>query len=90
MRNIKQVTILLEIIESESFVIRVKRYAAAIFYKNYSDFQYKGMIFNINNVDDLVIETYINVCRAAQNNNELKDFNEEQAFEYFKKHKRWV
>ena len=30
------------------------------------------MIFNINNVDDLVTEAYINVCQAVENNNDLK------------------
>ena len=54
---------MLEIIETESFIIRVQKIAAAIFYNNYSDFQYKGMILNINNVDDLVTEAYINVLK---------------------------
>ena len=43
------------------------------------------MIFNINNVDDLVTEAYINVCQAVENNNDLKNFNEKQAITYFKK-----
>tara|TARA_A100001015_G_scaffold252344_1_gene291866 strand:+ start:2611 stop:3216 length:606 start_codon:yes stop_codon:yes gene_type:complete len=76
---------LLEIIETESFIIRMQKIAATIFYNNYSDFQYKGMIFNINNVDDLVTEAYINVCQAVENNNDLKNFNEKQAITYFKK-----
>ena len=63
---------MLEIIETESFIIRMQKIAATIFYNNYSDFQYKGMIFNINNVDDLVTEAYINVCQAVENNNDLK------------------
>jgi RNA polymerase sigma factor (sigma-70 family) len=74
---------LFEIIETESFIIRVHKIAAALFYKHYSDFQYKGMVFNINNVDDLVTEAYVNVCKAANNNNELKNFNEKQALTYF-------
>ena len=76
---------MLEIIETESFIIRMQKIAATIFYNNYSDFQYKGMIFNINNVDDLVTEAYINVCQAVENNNDLKNFNEKQAITYFKK-----
>ena len=76
---------MLEIIETESFIIRIQKIAATIFYNNYSDFQYKGMIFNINNVDDLVTEAYINVCQAVENNNDLKNFNEKQAITYFKK-----
>ena len=76
---------MLEIIETESFIIRMQKIAATIFYNNYSDFQYKGMIFNINNVDDLVTEAYVNVCQAVEYNNELKNFNEKQAITYFKK-----
>lgn len=76
---------MLKIIEKESFVIKVQKYAAVIFYANYKDFQHKGMIFDINNVDDLVQHTYKNVCQAINNNNDLKGFNEKQAFEYFKK-----
>ena len=63
----------------------MQKIAATIFYNNYSDFQYKGMIFNINNVDDLVTEAYINVCQAVENNNDLKNFNEKQAITYCKK-----
>ena len=77
---------MLEIIETESFIIRMQKIAATIFYNNYSDFQYKGMIFNINNVDDLVTEAaYTNVCQAVENNNDLKNFNEKQAITYFQK-----
>ena len=47
------------------------------------------MIFNINNVDDLVIEAYINVCQAVENNNDLKNFNEKQAITYFKNYRKY-
>ena len=80
----RKVTILLEIIKTESFIIRVQKIAAAIYYKNYKDFQYKGMVFNINNVDDLVLEAFANVVNAVNRNNELKNLNEPQAILYFK------
>ena len=75
---------MIEIIKNESFIIRVQKIAAAMFYKNYSDFQHKGMIININNVEDLVTEAFANVLKAVNNNNELKNFNEPQAIVYFK------
>ena len=76
---------MLQIIDKESFLIKVQKYAAIIFYANYKDFQHKGMVFDINNVDDLVQQTYKNVCQAIDNNHDLEGFNEKQAFEYFKK-----